>query len=436
MDFTPTFELGGYAEVRTAYEFGVEGVPWNLYERVRPSFKIAPAERITAEAVVEGSLVQGRDAVGEAIQLIEGSELGPLLGQSGCSYTEAARYTKASDYLSVERLHVDFNLPSMDLSVGRQALRWGSGLAFHPTDIYSEVLVTEPWREPRGQNAVKANIPLGEGGIIGALVLDDDLSGLYPGKKGTFTGVPASGAVRATVRALDTDFTGVGVVKSDGELFGGWDLRGSLGVGWWVEGGVHARAPTLQESLGPNYVETVVGADYSFSVLQMLYIAAEYRYDGSGADPGDYNLVERLGTADSVEISCTNGVPDPEDSGYTITPDISAARSGAAGRSTLGKHYLDGAVRLTVNNDVTVTASGVFNLMDGTGVLIPDAAFNLGQRVALHVGGQIPFGKDGEFNPDPSDLTIHISGAGVNASADLSALVPVATAQAWFRYSF
>ena len=119
MDHTPTFELGGYAEVRAADAFGVDGVPWNLYERVRPSFKIAPGERITAEVVVEGALVQGRDAVGEAIGLIEASEIGPLLGQSGCSYTEAARYTQAGDYLSVERLHVDFNLPSMDLSVGR-----------------------------------------------------------------------------------------------------------------------------------------------------------------------------------------------------------------------------------------------------------------------------------------------------------------------------
>lgn len=436
MDYTPTFELGGYAEVRTAYAVGVEGVPWNLYERVRPSFKIAPAERLTAEAVVEASVAQGRDGVGEAITLIEASELGPIMGQAGCSYSEAARYTAVSDYLSVERLHVDFNLPSMDLSLGRQALRWGSGLVFHPTDIYSEVLVTEPWREPQGVNAFKANLPMGEGGIVGVLAVDDDLSGLYPGKKGTFAGVPASGAVRATVRAVDTDFTGVGIVKSDGELFGGVDLRGTLGVGWWVEGGYHARAATLQDTLGVNYLETVVGADYSFSVLQMLYVAAEYRYDGSGAEPDDYSFVQRLGGGDSVEISCVDGMPDPADSGYTITPDLSSATSGGTTRATLGRHYVDGAVRLTVNNDVSISTSAVFNVMDGTGVLIPDAAFNVGERVAVHVGAQIPVGKDGEFNPDTSDLTVHVSGAGVNASADLSGLVPVATAQAWLRYSF
>lgn len=428
MDFTPEFEIGGYAEVRFAYEAGVSGVPWNLYERVRPSFKIAPAPRITAEAVVEGALVQGRDTTKESIDLLDASELGPLLGASGCSFTESTGYTQASDYLSVERLHVDFNLPALDLSVGRQALRWGSGLAFHPTDVYSESLLSEPWREPRGVNAVKATIPVGESQVVAALIMDDDLSGMYPAKNesGTFEGVPASGAVRATVRALGTDFTGITTVSGDdGEWFGGWDLRGNLEVGWWVEGGYHSATKS---------VENVVGVDYSFDVLDSLYIGAEYRYDGSGADPGDYDFTQRL-SGSSVTYDCPGA--DTEDPQYTIDPDLTSVSSNGTARQTLGKHYVAGAIRLAVNRDITVTTSGLVNAADGSGLLIPDAQFNVGQRLALHLGGQIPFGKDGtEFNPSATDLSIHVTGPGTNATADLSSLVPAATIQAWARYSF
>lgn len=428
MDFSPEFEIGGYAEVRFAYQVGVDGVPWNLYERVRPSFKIAPAPRVTAEAVVEASLAQGRDTTKEAIDLLDASELGPLLGASGCTFTESTGYTQASDYLSVERVHVDFNLPAMDLSLGRQALRWGSGLAFHPTDVYSESLLSEPWREPRGVNAAKSTIPIGEGQVVAALILDDDISGLYPSRSvsGTFEGVPLAGAVRATAHALGTDFTGITTVSGDdGEWFGGWDLRGNLEVGWWVEGGYHSDSKT---------VENVVGVDYSFAVMQSLYIAAEYRYDGSGADPGDYDFTQRL-SGSNVEMSCPG--QDTENPQYTIEPDLTGAQSGQTARQTLGKHYVDGAIRLAVNNDVTITASGLVNVADGSGVLIPDAAFNVGPRIALHLGGQLPFGKEGsEFRPSATDLSIHVTGPGTNVTADLSSLVPDATIQAWARYSF
>lgn len=432
MDFTPDFELSGYAELRAAYMFhapppesyGVDPVEWNLYERVRPGFKIEPSERVTAEAVVEASLAQGRDSVGEAIALLEGSELGDILAGSSCTYTEEARYAEASDYLSVERLHVDFNLPTMDISVGRQALRWGSGLYFHPTDVYSEVLLTEPWREPRGVNAAKVNVPIGRSNVVAAVAIDDDLSGLYPGKDGVGGGIPLSGALRGTLRAGATDLTAVSIVGPDGEWFAGWDARGTLGVGWWIEGGWHGDTRTI---------ENVVGVDYSFPVLQMLYLGAEYRYDGSGSAPDDYAVIDRLGGG-GVSVSCAGG--DEAGSDYTITPDITQVDPDAEPRTTLGKHYVAGVVRLTVDNNVSVTTSAIVNLADTTGVLVPDVQLNVGRRIAWHVGAQVPFGKEGEFRPGLADTSVSVVGPGVNAAADLSSLVPTATVQSWLRYSF
>jgi hypothetical protein len=89
-------------------------------------------------------------------------------------------------------------------------------------------------------------------------------------------------------------------------------------------------------------------------------------------------------------------------------------------------------VRLGVTEDVTVSAVGLMNLLDHTGMIVPDVAVNVGDRVSLHASGQILYGKRGEFRPSAEDLTYDVGGA----SVDLSGLVPTATALVWARTSF
>lgn len=397
-------ELGGYAEVRFADQLGVDGVPWMLAERLRPRFEIAPSDRATAEVVVEASLAQGRDLSHELGTLVMESPVGEVLDDAGCGYERAPRYDEAADVFSVERLHVDWNLPGADVSVGRQALRWGSGLVFHPTDLYAEILVTEPWREPRGVNAVKVDVPVGESNVVGVLAVDDDLSGLYDGAMDSAADLPVSGAVKATLRALDTDWSIIGQGGTDGDWFAGADLRGTLGVGWWVEGGWHG------DSGAP---EVVVGIDYSFPVFSRFYLAAEYRYDGSGARPEDYDFSQRA-----------TGAVVPFDCEFLATP--------AATRDTLGIHYADAALSVLFTEDLGLTTAVVVNLLDGTGMLVPDAQVLVGDRVTVHAGAQVPFGKDGEYRPADEDLTYVVG----QDSVDLAPLFPDATLLGWVRYAF
>jgi hypothetical protein len=379
----------------------VDGTPWTVDERVRPTFRISPTERTKAEVVVEAALHQGRWSDDEVGAVLMDSELGPLLEEADCGYASPARYNEISDYLSVERLHLDFNLPALDLTLGRQAVSWGSGLNFHPTDVYAEFLITEPWRERKGVNAARATIPVGQHQVDVIAAVDDDLSPLW---REEVAAPDASGAVKATFRALETDWSAVGYARTDEDWFAGADLRGNLEVGWWVEGGWHG------EDEG---VEVVAGVDYSFDVLQMLYVAAEYRYDGTGVEPEDYDLTQRSGAA--LPLDCA------------FLPDVAPGD-----RSTLGIHYADAAVRLSITEDLGVTAGGLVNLLDGTGLAVPDVSLNLGSRVAVHVGAQIPFGEDGEFAP--ADDTLRQSFGGY--TIDFSGQVPAATWTAWTRYSF
>lgn len=407
---TPAVEIEGYAEVRASGLIGVEGTPWTLVERVRPRFGIPIGDRVTVEAVVEAAFAQGRDNTAEAAALVLDSELGPLLELAGCGYEPEPRYDTVGDYLSVERLHIDLNLRSVDLTIGRQALNWGSGLVFHPTDLYAEVVATEPWRERRGVNAVKAAIPVGDHQITAIVAVDDDLSPLYADK---LAAPDLSAAVKATLRAGGTAVSLVGHAGTDERWFAGADLRGNLGVGWWVEGGWHGK-PAVDGNIGAP--EVVAGVDYSFAVLDSLFVAAEYRYDGTGAKPEDYDYAARSG-----------GATNPFDCAFLPTVDEEVEP-----RFTLGQHYVDASVRLGITQDLGVSGLVIVNLLDGTGYAVPDAYANVGSHATVHVGAQIPFGTDGEFRPAAEDMSFSAG----EYSADLSGLLPDATLLGWVRYSF
>ena len=104
----------------------------------------------------------------------------------------------------------------------------------------------------------------------------------------------------------------------------------------------------------------------------------------------------------------------------------------SATRLTLGRHYVDGAVRLGITEDLAVQAAVLANLEDGTGYVIPSVSWTATDRVVVSLGGQLPVGEDGEFKPTAASLTYTLG----TASVDLSGLVPDATFTGWVRYSF
>jgi hypothetical protein len=420
-----TAALAGYAELRSSWAAGAEGTPWQLVERVRPRLDVWPTERVKVQVVPELALAQGRDLPHEAALTLMASPAGALLDAAGCAYERPARYDAVSDYLTVERLTVDVNLPAVDVTVGRQAVSWGSSLAFRPTDLYAEVLLTEPWRERRGVNAVRATVPAGPHTLTAMLALDDDLSPLAS----EHPAVPGSGALKATFNVAGMDLSAVGYAAhavgaetTDGREAGTWDgfagadLRGTLGVGWWVEGGWHVRdeAP-----------EVVAGLDYSVDVLQRLYVAVEGRWDGTGVAPDAYDLTSRLagsGTGGPAALGL--------DCAFLGTP--AAAPRSARTRTTLGRAYADVIVRLGITEALSVSAIALANLEDGSASVLPTVALNVGDRVSANLGAQVPLGASGELNPDATLLTFPVGPERV----DLTGLVPRATLQGWVRTSF
>jgi hypothetical protein len=414
-------EVAGYAEIRALYQVEVEGTPWLLVERVRPTLEISPDDRVRAFVAVEGALAQGRDTADELAKYLEGTPVGDRIAEF-CTEVPTYHFDDVHGYLTVERAYVDWTSAKVDVRAGRQAVNWGSALVFNPTDLFSDVVASEPWRERRGVNAVRVSVAPNESWeLLGLFAADDDLSPFEdPDEFPAFEQLPLATGAKVTLHKWQVDWSAVAAYRPDGPWFVGGDVRGTLGVGFWAEGGWHGD----QDGVNPEGVEVVAGVDYSLPLLDRVYLAAEYRYDGTGeADPDAYDFGLRGGTSIEAPFDCpfaTNG------------DNVDTTEEQPLARTTLGQHYVDVIANVRFLDDWGVGGTAIINVADGTGLLVPDVSLNLGDRWAVHVGAQIPLGEDGEFVPPKEVFDLNIG----DASDNVSNFVPAATLNAWARYSF
>ena len=388
-------DLSGYVEGRMAYQHDVDGVPWQSVERLRPTLEVEPHDRVRVVVTPQLAMVQGRYELDEAMTLLQ-EQAGSFLALGGCDLSVPDRITSVHDVMTLERAYVDVYTPRADIRVGRQALNWGSAMFINPTDLFAQNLVAQPWQERQGVNALRVTVPFAAHQVVAVAALDDDLD------SGRF-------AVKPTFNMLGTDVAVVAAWNTDDDLpVVGWDLRGTLGVGWWVEGRtpLDERAPIVS-----------AGLDYSFPVLDRLYIAAQYTYDGTGVAPDEYSFGggAAVGT-DSLECDAIDGVEAEE-------PTTSAA-----GGFTQGRHYALGSVQLgyeTVSGGVTA----LVNAEDGSAMLLPTVGWAPGSAWSLNALVSVPLGS-GELSPGPELTSINEP-----LALDFSGFVPAWTVTAYVRYS-
>ncbi len=259
----------GFVELRLQGFSGVEGQPVQTIQRLRPELSTDLSDRMSLTVGVELGLSQGRSFRNEWRETLRASALGPVLEAAQCDWPEEEnsflRVSRAEDYLSVERLYLDWYLPGADLRLGRQAVHWGSAVVVNPTDPFPEILLLEPWRQRRGVNALRATLPMGE---------DHDVQ-MVVGSNDAFDA--ARVAVRGTVNVGLADISLVGAYRQESENgIVGLDLRGTAVVGYWLEGSAHFDDDHQWSE------EVAVGIDYSWPVLDGLLVRAQYYRNGAG----------------------------------------------------------------------------------------------------------------------------------------------------------
>lgn len=411
-------ELAGFAELRGQFNAGVDGQQFQVVERLRPTFTKAFSDRLALTASIDVFLAQGRNLQDEFQRTISESSFGPTLAANGYVWPEDANETldvsRATDYLQVDRFYLDAYLKQVDLRLGRQPLNWGSALVVNPTDPFPQVLATQPWLPRAGVNAVRATVPFGERNQIQAVV----------GANDAFTA--ARVAARATVNVGLADLSLVGAYRQESETgIVGLDIRGTFGVGYWLEGAVHLRPAAA----GDPYEEIAVGADYSFPVFEKLVVGAQYYRNGAGS--------QQAGSGTSSTIF--SGIEGPTCSGCPPLFPNAGAGADPFAPGFRGRDYGMLSVNLSATPEVACTALWIQNLGDGSAMLVPAATWAPTGRIEISLAAQIPFslwGQGGEFHPSAKDLELSIANGGTPATVDLSGLVPSAVITLWTRINY
>jgi hypothetical protein len=385
-------EPSGFTEIRGSWQVGTETPALTLVERARPSFRAELSERVVLSTTVEMALFQGYTLQNAFETVMMDSDFGPLLEASGCGWPDVP-----VNVFSVERLFVDVYHKRFDLRVGRQALRWGSSQFVNPTDPFPELLLLQPWSPRNGVNAGKITVPFGQ-------VHDFDV---VVGTTDTFDDIRLAGRVR--LNWMNTDFSVIGAYRGEANNgLVGIDIRGTLGLGYWLEGAVHIGDAT--------WVDGVIGLDYSLPWGEKTVLGAQVYYNGGATGSGS--------VMDAIQgPECADDFPLMSSSRPAYGPLLS---SSAYGLMSAG---------MGVVPEVDVSLAWLQNFDDGTAYALSTVSTHPTGWLDVSLSVQVPvrsWGNGGEFSPTAESLRFE-AGGGV---ADFSGLVPKAGVILWSRANF
>lgn len=250
----------------------------------------------------------------------------------------------------------------INIRVGKQQLPWGSGYAWNPTDLFNTKNIQDPLYEKPGVNAVKAEIPISEQGMITA-VFGAEAHWKESTKaikiKDHFAGFDFS-AVFIQRNHKTLDYNTFSSENNYRNMFG-CDFSGPiLGVGTWLEIAVNK----IEHS--SDFTQFVAGFDYTFD--NELYVIAEYYRNGNGKT--DYK-------------------------NYTLNDWMNLL--GSEGEN-LGKDYLYLGESYPITELIDWKNYIILNLNDGSGMIYPWFDYSFNDNTIITLVGYIPFGKkEAEF---------------------------------------
>lgn len=182
--------------------------------------------------------------------------------------------SKQRVYQNLDRFNVQFQFDQGDLTIGRQAIAFGSARIISPPDIFlpfNEVALDTEYRS--GVDAIRFQRPVGQLGEIDmGIVLGD---GADRDTSAAFL------RMRNNYRGMDLQLS---IVEYADQFLAGAGLETALGdFGFWFD----IASVTGDE----DYVRASTGLDYTFS--ENLLLQVEYHYNGAGTDQKERYLARR-----------------------------------------------------------------------------------------------------------------------------------------------
>lgn len=261
---------------------------------------------------------------------------------------------------SLDRFWVLIPVGVADVSIGRQAVSWGSAWFWKPTDRFSPFSPMDIDPDvKRGVDAVRVELLLGRSTGL-------DLVATFERHEGTDRELWAHGGARFRTTwgryDLALSVARFQLTHASDYMVGG-EFAGELGdVGFRGEAAFNYLPETEQWD-----VEGVVGADYRFSVG--LTLAGELFYNG-------------LGTDDSDQYAA-----------FVWKPDSTASERLRRGEAfNIGRYYTGVAMTQEVTPLLSLTLSAVANWADPSALLLGGIQWSVVQNGRLTAGALLPLG--------------------------------------------
>jgi hypothetical protein len=259
---------------------------------------------------------------------------------------------------NIDRAYAQFRPAFGDITLGRQAIAWGSSRVVSPTDVLVPFGVTDLDREERfGIDALRMRIPLG--------ALSELDVGYVAGEEMRWE--RSAAYVRGRWWLWSTDIAPL-VAAVRGQLLLGLDLTRSIGgFGTWLEAAYVFNNVVSDEDRLPDddYVRGTVGADYS--ITAKLYGFAEYHFSSAGtATPRDFFSVLRS--------------PAFTDGGVFL----------------VGRHYIIPGATYQFTALLSGALQLLYNVSDTSVLLSPSIEYNIRTDVYLSLGAFVGFGEEAD----------------------------------------
>jgi hypothetical protein len=250
----------------------------------------------------------------------------------------------------LDRLYVRFSFATADLVIGRQAISWGVGRIWTPSDLFvafSPVAIDREFKA--GVDAISLKVPLGGFSQLEVVyaAFDDD-----------FSKQDAAVRIQKTMGNFALGFMGGKFFRDavigpffDGEI-SGVGVRGEFTFTHDTGHPQHERR---------TFIRGVGSVDYRFA--NGLYTLLEYYYSGFGEE-------------------------DPEEYPRLFT----SARVARGEIFNFGRHYLGATLQYELHPLVTTSLTGLWNLLDQSCLIGPLLLVSLSNEADLRVGAYFPIG--------------------------------------------
>jgi hypothetical protein len=259
-------------------------------------------------------------------------------------------------YNELDRAAVTFHLSFADLSLGRQAVAWGSARVINPTDVIVPLHFSALDSEYRkGVDAVRLRIPFGSMNEVDAgCIFGED-----------FRLDRSAAFARMKLYVLDTDVSLLTLLFKE-NLMVGLDLARAIGdAGAWLEAAyVIPDIPSLdaaEDLWAEDYLRLSTGLDYNFS--GDLYAYLEYHLNS----PGEKDA------ADYLQLAAEPAY-------------------GKGGDYLLGRHYLSLGATYQLTPLLPASALVMLNLNDLSVMLSLSLEYNIKENIYLEGGCTLGLG--------------------------------------------